>query len=123
VATLYWVTSPAPGPLALRVQDNAGQLVISWDKTNPAGSECRERRISKLAMAVQSYGWKLDREQLRTGNVTYKRRLLADVTVRLVVQRPGALAVEEMARFLRSGWTNRLARRASDATRSRRPAN
>jgi len=97
VGAFYWVTRP-PKPLALLVQDSAGQLVISWDKTIRPVQNAQSAHL-EIADGSSKLWLELDREQLRMGNVTYKRRS-GDVTVRLVVPRPTAPPLEEMARFL-----------------------
>lgn len=97
VGTLYWATRP-PRPLALLVQDSAGQLVISWDKTARPIQNAQSAHL-EIGDGNSKLWLELDREQLRIGNVTYKRRS-ADVTVRLVIQSPGERPLEEMARFL-----------------------
>jgi len=97
VGAFYWVTRP-PSPLALLVQDNSGQLAISWDKTIRPVQNAQSAHL-EIGDGSSKLWLELDREQLRIGNVTYKRRS-ADVTVRLVVPRLGAPPLEEMARFL-----------------------
>jgi proteasome lid subunit RPN8/RPN11 len=117
VGVFYWVTRP-PKPLALLVQDSAGQLVISWDKTIRPVQNAPSAHL-EIGDGSSKLWLELDREQLRMGNVTYKRRS-GDVTVRLVVPRPAAPPLEEMARFL--GPIGQQPASVSDAAGHNRPS-
>ena len=93
---IYWLTRP-PDRLALRVFDTVGQLRILWDPVANAESGHLEIVDGDARLSIE-----LHPEQLLSGSFTYARRS-GNVSVRLVVQRPGTAPLAEEASYLGRG--------------------
>jgi hypothetical protein len=92
-----FATAPAPAvaPLNLRLHDNDGQLLITWERSAAAAR--------RAALEISDDGARtmlpLDAAALGRGSVTYERRG-GKVDVRLVVQPENTAPVQESASFL-----------------------
>jgi proteasome lid subunit RPN8/RPN11 len=96
-AGAYWFRTPAQ-PLAMRVMDIDGQLLIEWDRTAGPIQEASGATV-EIMDGIERTKVEMDGERLREGSITYARR--SDrVDVRFRVNRPGSQPVEEFIRFL-----------------------
>jgi proteasome lid subunit RPN8/RPN11 len=97
VARAYWLPETPP-PLGFRALDFDGQLRLDWDKQSPAIQDATQAVI-EIRDGDRSRTLRLEASELRRGSVTYARHT-GTVELRIVVHRPGRLAIEEVTRFL-----------------------
>jgi proteasome lid subunit RPN8/RPN11 len=97
VARAYWLPETPP-PLGFRALDFDGQLRLDWDKLSPAIQEASQAVI-EIRDGDRSRTLRVEASELRRGSVTYARHT-GTVELRMVVHRPGRLAIEEVTRFL-----------------------
>ena len=96
-AGAYWFRTSVQ-PLAVRVMDIDGQLLIEWDRTARPIREASGATV-EIVDGNDRTKVEMDGERLREGSITYARR--SDrVDVRFRVNRPGSKPTEEFIRFL-----------------------
>jgi len=93
----YWLKGPPP-EVALRVFDSNAHLRIEWDRGARAIREAESASL-EIVDGIARANLELDGEQLHTGSVTYVREG-DNVSLKLVLHRPGEKPVEATALFL-----------------------
>jgi hypothetical protein len=115
-AGAYWFRTPAQ-PLAMRVMDIDGQLLIEWDRTARPVQEASGATVD-IMDGNEKTKVEMDAERLREGSITYARR--SDrVDVRFRLNRPGSQPFEEFIRFLGQPVPGKLSPEELEAIRQR----
>jgi len=94
-------TSPvSQDPLQLHLLDAQGQLRVEWNRASGILAQADSASLM-ITDGAPLPPIALDKDTLQTGSVTYAR-LSEDVSVRLVVERKGQPAYQEVARYVGS---------------------
>ncbi|MGA2594373.1 MAG: hypothetical protein ABSH32_31110 [Bryobacteraceae bacterium] len=97
-AFVFWQFQPTRQGFLLSTTDTAGQLRIVWDRSAPS-----IRKAVRGSLAIEDRGVqtevKLTARELRSGSIAYARQS-GDVVLRLTVELPGGVTVDEVTHFL-----------------------
>ena len=100
-AFLFWQSQPTRLGFLLSTTDAGGQLRIVWDRSAPS-----IRKAMRGSLAIEDRGVqtevKLTAAELRSGSIAYARQS-GDVVVRLTVELPRGVTVDEVTHFLSPG--------------------
>jgi proteasome lid subunit RPN8/RPN11 len=94
----YWMFKPTTEPIALGVIEREGQLRIEWNRASrPVIGAARGTLVINDGSNTQTFA--LSPRELTTGTYTYQRKS-GDVEVRMSVEDPDGVKVQEASRFL-----------------------
>jgi proteasome lid subunit RPN8/RPN11 len=114
-ALLFWQFQPTRLGFLLSTTDAGGQLRIVWDRSAPS-----IRKATRGSLAIEDRGVqtevKLTAAELRSGSIAYARQS-GDVVVRLTVELPKGVTVDEVTHFLSPGESS-MAPAAQPPTRN-----